>query len=74
MKAKWRKIPKDKHGFFDEESDLYDKLTIIITEKLDEYVTLHYIDEENWHDTLPDLNRQRFAYYIEVEPFKYELP
>ena len=72
MKAKWNKIPKDKDGFFDEESDLYDRLPIIITEELDDYVVLHYIDEDNWFDTLSDLSRQRFAYYIEVEPIKYE--
>lgn len=60
----WKKIPKDKDGFFDEESDLYDNLPIIVTEHhKDLYPTLHYIDKDNWHDTLSDLSRCRFKYY-----------
>ena len=49
----WKKIPKDKNGFFDEESDLYDNLPIIVTEHHEGmYPTLHYIDNDNWHETL----------------------
>lgn len=67
----WNKIPKDKDGFFDEESNLYEQLPILITERKDECFYTHYIDEENWHDTVADLSRQRFEYYIRVEALNY---
>jgi hypothetical protein len=64
----WKEIPKDKHGFFDEESDLYERLPIVLAEQYDDgTLFLHYIDTDNWHETLSDLSRQRFRYYIEVE-------
>lgn len=63
MTQSWKEIPKDKYGFFDEESDLYERLPIIITDTEDFY----YVDEENWYDTLSDLSKERFMYYIEVE-------
>lgn len=63
MKANWEEISKDKYGFFNEESDLYERLPIIITDTEDFY----YVDEENWNDTLSDLSKERFKYYIEVE-------
>lgn len=64
----WKEIPKDKDGFFDENSDLYDRLPIIITEEFGD--CLYYIDEENWHETLADLSRQSFVHYIEVRELK----
>ena len=68
MITKWQEIPKDKHGFFDEESDLYERLPIVLAEQYDDgTLFLHYIDTDNWHETLSDLSRQRFRYYIEVE-------
>ena len=68
MRAEWNTIPKDKYGFFDEDSDLYEQLPIIIVEMFEDNSTnFYYIDEENWHDTLADLSRQRFKYYIKVE-------
>lgn len=70
--VKWNNIPKDKDGFFNECSDLYDRLPIIVAEVTNEDVCLHYIDAENWHDTLADLSRSRFKYYIQVEPLTTE--
>lgn len=68
IRIKWKEIPKDKHGFFDEESDLYERLPIVLAEQYDDgTLFLHYIDTDNWHETLSDLSRQRFRYYIEVE-------
>ena len=66
MKTKWKQIPKDKDGFFDDESDLYEKLPIIISEEYDGDIITHYIDEENWYDTISDLSKERYKYYIEV--------
>lgn len=66
----WKEIPKDKDGFFDENSDLYDRLPIIITEDFKDFINLYYIDKENWHETLADLSRQRFVHYIEVRELK----
>ena len=69
MRANWNKIPKDKHGFFDDNSELYEQLPIIIVEMFEDKSTnFYYIDKENWHDTLADLSRPRFKYYIKVEP------
>ena len=66
MKAEWKQIPKDKNGFFDEESDLYERLPIIISEEYDGDIITHYIDEENWYDTISDLSKERYKYYIET--------
>lgn len=66
----WKEIPKDKDGFFDENSDLYDRLPIIITEEFKDFINLYYIDKENWHETIADLSRQRFVHYIEVRELK----
>ncbi len=66
----WKEIPKDKDGFFDDNSDLYDRLPIIITEEFKDFINLYYIDKENWHETLADLSRQRFVHYIEVRELK----
>ena len=66
----WKEIPKDKDGFFDENSDLYDRLPIIITEEFKDFINLYYIDKENWHETVADLSRQRFVHYIEVRELK----
>lgn len=64
----WKKIPKDKAGFFDEDSNLYELLPIVITEHISGlYPILHYVDEDNWHDTLADLSRSRFKYYAQCE-------
>lgn len=71
MKAKWKVIPKDRYGFFDEESDLYKRLPIILAEIYDDGIMFtHYVDTDNWHDTIADLSRERFKYYIEVEQIK----
>jgi hypothetical protein len=68
----WKEIPKDKDGFFDEESDLYERLPIVLAEQYDDgTLFLHYIDTDNWHETLSDLSRQRFRYYIEVECYPH---
>lgn len=68
MKAKWKDIPKDSYGFFDEESDLYKRLPIIVSEIYDDgFMSLYYVDEENWTDIISDLSKERFKYYIEVE-------
>lgn len=70
--AKWQPIPKDKDGFFDEESDLYEQLPIIVRNDYDEgmYPILEYIDRENWFDTISDLNKESYKYYIQVEPIE----
>ena len=66
----WKEIPKDKDGFFDDNSDLYDRLPIIITEEFKDFINLYYIDKENWHETVADFSRQRFVHYIEVRELK----
>lgn len=72
IRMKWKTIPKDKDGFFDEDSALYEQLPIIIAETYgDGSLYLHYVDEDNWDDTVADLSRQRFKYYINVEPISY---
>ena len=63
MRTNWEEISKDRYGFFNEESDLYERLPIIITDTVDFY----YVDKDNWYDTLSDLSKERFKYYIEVE-------
>ena len=62
----WRLIPKDKDGFFDETSDLYDKLPIIVAvvDEDDEYPELYYIDKDCWVDFLSDFNNPKFKYYM----------
>lgn len=41
----WKPIPKDKDGFFDEESNLYNELPIIVAEIEEDYPSLFYVDE-----------------------------
>ena len=64
----WKPIPKDKSGFFDETSDLYDELPIIIMyvygDVHDEDTIMYYIDEGNWHDTLSDFSNPHCKLYM----------
>ena len=71
MKAKWKQIPKDKDGFFDDDSDLYEQLPIVVA-YIEEglYPMLEYIDKNNWLDSYSDLNKERYKYYIQVEPIE----
>lgn len=72
IKARWQLIPKDKDGFFDDESDLYDQLPIVIASiEEDMYPVLEYIDQDNWGDSYSDLNKERYKYYIRVEPMEF---
>lgn len=61
---------KGQGWIFDENSDLYDRLSIIITEEFKDFINTYYIDKENWHETVADLSRQRFVHYIEVRELK----
>lgn len=68
---RWEKIPKDRYGFFGEDSGLYDQLPIIVAEVYDDGAQfVHYVDKDNWGDTVSDLSRSRFKYYIRVEPLE----
>lgn len=69
--AKWQPIPKDKYGFFDETSDLYEQLPIVVA-SIEEglYPMLEYIDKDNWLDACSDLSKERYKYYIQVEPIE----
>lgn len=65
----WKKIKKDKDGFFDEESGLYEELPIIVAEVAEyEQPIMHYVDEEAWFDIVADLSRARYKYYMKCEP------
>ena len=66
-----KEIPKDKHGFFDEDSDLYEQLPIYVLEMYEGLVyAVHYVDEENWIDSVADFSRPRFKYYMKATPIK----
>lgn len=69
--AKWLPIPKDKYGFFDDESDLYEQLPIVVA-SIEEglYPMLEYIDKDNWSEAYSDLSKERYKYYIQVEPIE----
>lgn len=69
--AKWQPIPKDKDGFFDNDSNLYDQLPIVVASIVEGlYPMLEYIDQENWAESYSDLNKERYKYYIQVEPIE----
>ena len=61
-------IPKDKYGFFDEDSDLYQQLPILLFDgnEIDPCV----IDEVNYCDTLSCLNKSRYKHYIKLSEIK----
>ena len=68
IKARWQLIPKDKDGFFDDDSDLYEQLPIVVASiEEDLYPILEYIDQDNWEEAYSDLNKERYKYYIRVE-------
>lgn len=71
MRAEWKLIPKDKDGFFDETSDLYEQLPIVVA-YIEEglYPMLEYIDKNNWLDACSDLNKEQYKYYAQVEPLE----
>ena len=71
MKAEWKLIPKDKHGFFDDDSNLYEQLPIVVA-SIEEglYPMLEYIDQENWAESCSDLNKESYKYYTCVEPIE----
>lgn len=71
IKARWQQIPKDKDGFFDDESDLYEQLPIVAASIEDGlYPMLEYIDKDNWSEAYSDLNKERYKYYTQVEPIE----
>lgn len=61
-------IPKDKDGFFDENSDLYNQLPILVfcEDKIEPYIC----DWENWGDCLSDFNKERYKYYIKLNEIR----
>ena len=69
--AKWIPIPKDKDGFFDDDSNLYEQLPIVVA-SIEEglYPMLEYIDKDNWAESYSDLNKERYKYYTQVEPIE----
>jgi hypothetical protein len=69
--AKWLPIPKDMDGFFDDGSNLYEQLPIVVA-SIEEglYPMLEYIDKDNWLDACSDLSKERYKYYIQVEPIE----
>lgn len=71
IKARWQPIPKDKDGLFDDDSNLYEQLPIVVA-SIEEglYPMLEYIDQENWAESYSDLNKERYKYYIQVEPIE----
>lgn len=71
MKAEWKLIPKDKCGLFDEKQHLYEQLPIVVA-SIEEglYPVLEYIDKDNWLDACSDLSKERYKYYIKVEPIE----
>lgn len=71
MRADWKLIPKDKDGFFDDDSNLYEQLPIVVA-SIEEglYPMLEYIDQENWAESYSDLSKERYKYYIQVEPIE----
>lgn len=69
--AKWLPIPKDKDGFFDNDSDLYEQLPIVVAAIVEGlYPMLEYIDKDNWAESYSDLNKERYKYYTQVEPIE----
>lgn len=62
------KIPKDKHGFFDEDSDFYQQLPVLLFDgnEIDPCV----IDEINYCDALNCLTQNRYQYYIKLSEIK----
>lgn len=65
MRVEWKPIPKDKDGFFDERSNLYDELPIIVAETwYGEISELFYVDKESWFDYVADLSRPSVKYYL----------
>jgi hypothetical protein len=71
MRADWKLIPKDKDGFFDDDSNLYEQLPIVVA-SIEEglYPMLEYIDKDNWAESYSDLNKERYKYYTQVEPIE----
>lgn len=72
MKPKWKEIPKDEYGFFDDDSDLYEKLPIIVAEIDDGIIFCHYVNQDNWHDIVSDFSKESFKFYTEVEHINEE--
>ena len=70
--AKWQPIPKDKDGFFDDDSNLYEQLPIVVA-YIEEglYPMLEYIDKDNWLDACSDLSKERYKYYTQVETIEF---
>ena len=69
--AKWQPIPKDKDGFFDDDSNLYEQLPIVVASiEEDLYPMLEYIDQDNWSEAYSDLNKESYKYYTRVEQFE----
>ena len=70
MKANWKAIPKDKYGLFEDDGTMYADLPIIVYEedKANESFYIHYVDEENWQESVADFNRERFRYYLPCPP------
>lgn len=69
--AKWQPIPKDKDGFLDNDSNLYEQLPIVVASIVEGlYPMLEYINQENWAESYSDLNKERCKYYIQVEPIE----
>lgn len=68
----WQEIPKDKHGFYDDlKKNLYDELPIIVCCNHDGmYPILEYIDKDNWADSVSDLSKPKYHYYMKVQPLK----
>lgn len=57
-------IPKDKDGFFDENSDLYEQLPILVFDNDKGSVELAYYG--NWGDWLSDFNKSMYKHYIKL--------
>lgn len=66
----WQKIPKDKDGFYDDlQKNLYNELPIIVMNKYDDglYPSFEYICKDNWCDTVSDLSKPSYQYYMKVQ-------
>lgn len=68
LTMEWKRIPKDKFGFFEDNGTMCAELPIIVAEEYDEdmYPILHYVDEENWWDSLSDFSRSSYKYYLPI--------
>lgn len=64
----WKKIPKDKDGFFIEDDTMYELLPIIVCKEYDGIYFFEYVDEDNWHDSVSDFSKASYKYYMPCEP------